>query len=638
MNLKIKVLYILLFITIQVSSQEKFHTSFTLPSNLKENANAVIRSNELIITINSVNDMTVYQKRIITVLNKEGNKNIDAYVHYDNNVKIKTLEVLIFNQLGANIKKIKKNDFKDVSAVDGGTLYSDSRVMYLEYTPITYPYTIEFVCEINTKNTAFIEPFMPVSDYFVSVENSSYTINFPTDLTIRTKEKNLEGLKITKETLQTKISYNVKNMEAKKPEAYSPSLVDIAPKVLVTSNKFALEGVQTEVEDWSGFGKWMYRDLIKETHDLPASTVAMIQNLVKDETNDIDKAKKIYQYVQDKTRYISVQVGIGGWKPFNASAVDKLGYGDCKALTNYTMSLLNAAGIQSNYTVVYAGDSQRSLEHDFAAMQGNHVILNIPQDNGDDIWLECTSQKLPFGFIGDFTDDRDVLVITPEGGKIKHTKKYQAQESSQLIKGTYTITENGLIEVSAIVNSKGIQYDNKYWLETETERDLDTYYKKRWNYINGITINSMRINNNKLANEFVEDVSFVAPNYAKTVGDRMLLTLNALNRNTDIPDRYRDRKLPLKIKRGFVDIDEVEIKLPTGFTIESSPEKVALDNKFGSYKAEIIVKDENTIVYKREFIVNDGEFPKEDYEAYREFYKEVNKQDNAKIALIKNQP
>ncbi len=73
MKLKIKVLYILLFITIQVYSQEKFHTSFTLPSNLKENVNAVIRSNDLIIKINSVNDMTVYEKRIIIVPTKLDN-------------------------------------------------------------------------------------------------------------------------------------------------------------------------------------------------------------------------------------------------------------------------------------------------------------------------------------------------------------------------------------------------------------------------------------------------------------------------------------------------------------------------------------------------------------------------------------
>lgn len=624
----------ILFISLASFSQDSLYTTAGIPEHLKKNANAVIRLHDIDILLNSSSDMSIKKRSIITVLNKEGDDNIDAYVHYDNNVRIVELEALVFNKFGALIKKVRKKDFKDVSAVDGGTLYSDSRVKYLEYTPISYPYTIEFNYEINTENTAFIESFSPIDDYYVSVENSSYNINFPSDIVIRTKEKNLDGVTITKEELPNKISYSAKNLTAIKPEDYGPSLIDISPRVLVSSNKFALEGVQTEVTDWTDFGKWMYNDLLKDTYDLPVATVDYIQNLVKDETNDIDKAKKIYQYVQDKTRYISVQVGIGGWKPFNASEVDKLGYGDCKALTNYTLSLLKAAGIKSNYTVVYAGSSQRSLETDFAAMQGNHVILNIPTEK-DTIWLECTNQQIPFGFIGDFTDDRDVLVVSPEGGKIEHTKKYTTNENVQRIKGHYTVSNDGDIEVKLKETSKGIQYDNKFILDGKTERDLDTYYKKRWRYINGMSITNMHIINDKSTVEFVEDISFKATNYTKKAGDRMLLTINALNRNVSIPDRYRDRKLPLKIKRGFKDVDEVEVKLPQDYKVEFMPKGVTIENKFGTYKTELITKDDKTLVYKREFKVNDGEFPKEDYEAFRDFFKEVSKQDNAKVALIK---
>ncbi|AUP80124.1 DUF3857 domain-containing protein [Flavivirga eckloniae] len=626
---------LILLISLSVTSQENLYTSYTIPANLKEKANAVIRSNDVHISLRSSREMHVKEKRIITVLNKKGDRDVRAYLYYDNNLKIKNLEVLVFNNYGKEIKKIRKNDFKDVSVVDGITLYSDSRKKYLEYTPIEYPYTIEFTCEVISNNTAFIQPFIPANGYFLSVEKSTYTIDFPENITIRTKEKNFETLDLVKEELAGKMTYEVKNIEAVKPEAYSPAAVNMSPKVLVASEQFTLEGVPTQVENWNDFGKWMYHDLIKDTYDLPAGTVSMIQNLVKDEPDDVAKAKKIYQYVQDKTRYISVQVGIGGWKPFNASEVDKLGYGDCKALTNYTMSLLKAVGIKSNYSVVYAGRSQRSLEKDFAAMQGNHVILNIPQESNEDIWLECTSQKVPFGFIGHFTDDRDVLVITPEGGTIQHTKKYNTEESVQQITGSYTISNEGAINANVNISSKGIQYDDKYWLESKAERDLDKHYKKRWGYINTIKINSMNITNNKEAIEFVEDVSFQATNYSKKIGNRMLLTLNALNRNTDIPDRYRNRKHPLKIKRGFTDIDEVEIKLPQDYKVESKPNNKTIENKFGSYKAEVTVKDENILIYKREFIVKDGQFPKEDYEAFRNFYKEVNKQDNAKVALIK---
>lgn len=627
---------IVLFVFFQSFSQSNLYTSLTVPSSLSQQANAVIRLSEMDISLVSSEEMVIKHKRIVTVMNKAGNSAVDAYVHYDDNVKIKELEVLVYNKFGANIKKVRKKDFKDVSAVDGGTLYTDSRVKFLEYTPTDYPYTVEFICETVTKNTAFIPSFTPVSDYFVSVENSRYTISSPENINIRKKEKNLEGFEVEKSLGAEMISYQIKNLASFKSEDYSPSLVDIAPKVLFAAQQFTLEGVGAEVEDWDAFGKWMYHDIIKETHDLPESTIKKVRELVKNETSDLEKAKKIYQYVQDKVRYISVQVGIGGWKPFKASEVDALGYGDCKGLTNYTMSLLKAVGVESYYSVIYAGKSQRNFEKDFAAMQGNHVILSIP-NNGETLWLECTSQKLPFGFIGDFTDDRDALVIMPDGGKIEHTKKYTSSENSQLIKGKYALNSNGDIAAEILVASKGIQYDDKYWLETETERDLDMHYKKRWKYINSLSINKMTVENDKSNIAFNENISFKATNYTKKAGNRMLLTVNAFNRSTHVPDRYADRKYPLKIRRGFVDNDEVEISLPPEYTVESLPKNIAIENKFGSYKASFAKNEANKIVYKRTFTVNDGNYPKEDYNAFREFYKEVSKMDNAKAVLIKNQ-
>ncbi len=638
MNLK-SILSVLFLLIISTSfSQENLQTSFTIPANLINNANAVIRSNEVQISLKSSYEMHTLTKRVITVLNKKGDDAINAYVHYDNNVKIKDLEATVYNAAGAQIKKIKKNDFEDESAVSGGTLYSDSRVKYLEYTAIGYPYTVEFICETQSNNTAFIQSFMPIDDYFLSVENSTYQITFPNDLTIRTKEKNFENFDLKKNELEGSIKYKVENIQVIKPEEYSPSFRNIIPMVMVASNKFNYQGVYaTEVGDWNNMGKWFYNNLLKGRDNLPEKTKQEVLNLVKGIVDPIDKAKIIYKYVQDNTRYISVQVGIGGMQPIAASDVDLVKYGDCKGLTNYTKALLNVVGVKSNYTRLYASsNNQLSVDKEFVSFGGqtNHVILNIPTE-GDNIWLECTSQKLPFGFIGDFTDDRDVLVITPEGGKIQHTKKYEVEENTQTIKGNYSISNEGTIEAETLVNSKGIQYHDKHRLETETERDLDKYYKKRWRYINGLSITSMHIENNKNDIEFIESVNFKATNYTKIIGDRMLLTVNALNRNTHVPDRYRNRKFPLKVKRGFKDIDEIEIEIPSGYKIESLPKNNTIENKFGHYKTEIVVKDENKLVYKREFKINDGEFPKEDYKDFRAFYKTVSRQDNSKIALIK---
>ncbi|WP_168796670.1 DUF3857 domain-containing transglutaminase family protein [Cognatitamlana onchidii] len=634
MNIRFLVNGLVFLWTLLSFAQEKLYVSYAIPDSLVANANAVIRLNDISINLRSSHEMQVVQKRIITVLNKNGNEAADTYVYYDNNIKIRELEAVVYDAFGAQIKKIKKNDFKDISAVSGGTLYSDSRVKYLDYTPIAYPYTIEFTTEIINKNTAFIWPFRPIDDYYVSTQKSTYSIERPPYLQIRTKEKNFESFNLEKVEDSTKTTFKVENLKAIEPEMYGPSFFDVSPTVLVAATQFSLEGVESVVENWNDFGTWMYQDLIKNTHDLPQSTILKVQELVKDETTDLGKAKKVYQYVQDKTRYISVQVGIGGWKPFNTSEVDRLGYGDCKGLSNYTMALLKAVGVKSNYVVLYAGESQRSFEKDFAAMMGNHVILNVPLEN-QDIWLECTNQKVPFGFIGDFTDDRDVLVVSPEGGKIIHTKKYEAEESIQYIQGSYNVSSEGRIDAKVKVKSNGIQYNSKYPLESETERDLDTYYKNRWGYINRMSIKDMHLENNKDDIQFVEEVSFQAPNYSKIIGNRMLLNVNAFNRNEHIPDRCRDRKHVLKVKRGFKDLDEVEIKIPTNYLVETLPKNNNIENKFGVYKTELTLKDEHTLIYRREFTIRDGEFPKEDYKAFRDFYKTVSRKDNAKIALIK---
>ena len=295
------------FLSAYSISQNFNYSSLTIPSELIDNANAVVRSSTSEIFIESSREMTIKIGKVVTVLNSKGNRSIDAYVHYDKGITIKALEAVVYDNLGNQIKKIKKSDFKDVSAVDGGTLYSDSRVKYLEYTPITYPYTIEFRSEVKTTNTAFIPSFYPVDDYYLSVQKSSYVLNYPVNFNIRKKEKIMEGIIIENNEKEGQISYTVKNIEAIEPEEYSPPFKKIVPKILFALQDFSLEGVEAEVTNWNDFGKWMYNDLIKSTHDLPQSTIDIARNMVKNEETNLDKARKIYQYVQDKTRYIKIR-------------------------------------------------------------------------------------------------------------------------------------------------------------------------------------------------------------------------------------------------------------------------------------------------------------------------------------------
>ena len=403
-------------------SQDTYTNISNIPVELKENADAVIRNSSTNINILSDNKMVVNQKQIITVLNQNGDAIMDTHLFYGDDTKINNISLVIFDALGNQIEKISKSKFIDVNATDGFSLYNDDRIIYVDYTPNTYPYTAIFEYEYKTASTALAPRWYPINSYNVSVQNSSYTIHNPNHLNIRSKESNFEDYNI-KKVSKDGIDYIMKNQPAIKYESHSDYYFNVLPNLLISLENFTLKGIKGQATDWKSFGKWINDELLAGKTKLNQTTIIKAKNLIKNAKNDIEKAKILYNYMQSKTRYISVQIGIGGWQPANASEVDKTGYGDCKALTIYMKALLEAVGVPSYYTIVYTG-KKRHINSDFPSIQGNHAILNIPNKNND-VWLECTSQTLPFGFLGDFTDDRNVLVITPNGGEIKRTPCYK---------------------------------------------------------------------------------------------------------------------------------------------------------------------------------------------------------------------
>ena len=329
-----------------------------------------------------------------------------------------------------------------------------------------------------------------------------------------------------------------------------------------------------------------------------------------------------------------MQIGIGGWKPISAMEVDKLGYGDCKGLTNYTKSLLEIANVPAYYSIIYAGGSQRDIDENFTSLQGNHVILGVPNED-EMIWLECTSQKIPFGFLGDFTDDRDALMVTPEGGKIVHTASYGPSDNKLLTEGNCVLDMDGTISVDVTMDSWGVQYDSRYTNISEKEKDQKQFYRNYWDYIDNITIESMDFENDKRKVKLSERLKFKAASYTSIAGDKVIFNVNVLNRSTYIPKRYKNRKQPLYLSRGYLDEDNVLIIIPSGYQLEGLPEPIEVASSFGNYVSRITDNGDGTLSYSRTFQLLEGVYPKEEYKNYRSFRKKIAKSDNQKLIFTK---
>lgn len=254
--MKIKTLQfaiILVLFVFKIQAQKNEYPLLLIADSLKENADAVVRLNQLDIIIASQRSMHIKTKRVITVFNENGLSAIDAFEHYNKKTSVKNIEVKVIDAFGNEIKAIKKKDFKDVSAISGSTLFSDSRYIYLDYTPTQYPFTVIFNSEVETSNTAFIPSWFPIRNFLVAVEQSVLNVTYPNNLGFKKKEFNFSGFNIQKTTdTTTQLSYKATSILAQKQEPYcNPSI--LFPKLMMGLEHFNLEGKDGTATSWKEF-------------------------------------------------------------------------------------------------------------------------------------------------------------------------------------------------------------------------------------------------------------------------------------------------------------------------------------------------------------------------------------------------
>ena len=604
-----------------------------ISSNLRNRANACIRNEEITVDMRSPDNVMLNVKKAITVFNQNGEDEARLVIYYDKNISIKGIKGEVYNSVGKLTNKFSQNDFADMSAADGFSLFVDSRVKHYLPSVNQYPYTLVYNYEIRNKQNLIIPDWSPKPADDVSVEKSTYTfICKPTDQ-VRIKTNNYSGTPdVLTDEKQKKTIWKVNNILAVRTEPYSPAHETYATNIQIAPQTFYYYNHKGSYTNWRELGKWIYDDLLAERKALPPATIEMVKDLVKNEKTDKDKARKIYQYLQDKTRYISVQIGIGGFQPIAASEVDRLGYGDCKALVNYMQSLLQAANIASYYCMVSAGSEKKSMDPTYASMeQANHAILCMPL-KGDTTWLECTSQKIPFGFLSDFTDDRLVLACTAEGGKLLHTPKLTTAENLQIRRADLTVQLDGSISGKMNTVYSGSQYENQESLIGKSITEQHKLLKEAYN-IDNIDFETVSLAQKKdISPKLTEEVSINIRNYAPVNGNKMFLQPNAFNVKQSIPE-IKNRTLPVYINRGYTDEDIIVYTLPDNVITELIiGQEKTFKSPFGEYVCKAGLEG-NKLTYYRKFILNDGTFAAAQYNEFSKFINEVNAADYLKLAL-----
>ncbi len=606
-----------------------------IKEDLRKNVNAVVRYDETVFRIYSKSKGRVYCHFVVTIFNANAKRFAYQTLDYDRLTKIIDFNANVYDAQGNLIRKLKNKDITDQSAHDGFSLYSDNRLKRVDLSQGTYPYTVEFEYEKEYNFLYAIDGTWVIPDEKVSVQRCLYKLIFPPALAPRYKMINLDVQPVRHQPANdlASLEWIIDNMKPVVAEPMGPSLRQLLPRIMAAPSHFEFSGYEGDMSTWEDYGKWQM-SLNKGRDVLPEETKLKIQELTGHLKDNEEKIKVLYEYLQKKTRYVSIALGIGGLQPFEAAVVDKVGYGDCKALSNYMIAMLKEAGIKGYYCKIMAGADAPDIQTDFPSHQTNHIIVAVPNEK-DTIWLECTSQTNPFGYLGKFTGERKAIMITEHGGVIVKTPSFKGELNIQSRVADVHLTTDGNARASVKTSYSGLRYEERH-LNQYITRQYDD--QKKW-ILNNTDIPSFDVSSFNISHQKLDDpvaevtINLTLKRYATLSGKRLFFTPNLMNRSTYIPEKIENRKTNVIRKMAYADIDTIRYHLPEGIFAEFVPEPVNLSTLFGEYKASFKV-EQGSVIYIRELKMKKGEFPPESYQELVDFFKNINKADNTKMVFL----
>lgn len=614
-------------------ADNKYEVSKIKPELLKS-ANAVVRADDIEFEVRTVGKASEKTHFAVTIFNINADFLAGFSTTYDKFSSISQLKAIVYNSKGEKIKEFNKGDFEDKSLISDYSVFEDNRIKSIKIYETNYPYTVEFF-SVKELNGILTYPSWSALLWFnVSVENSTYSIILPPEQTLRFNESSLS--KVKEQTISGKKVYNwqAQNIKAFNSEPLSLGISKLVPWAWAAPNEFEYDNTTGTLSTWASLGQWV-NQLNKDGDILNAASIEKVKSL----THGITDRKKIievlYNYLQNNTRYVSVQLGIGGFKPISADKVSQVNYGDCKALSNYMKALLKQAGISSQLVVLKNEESiDGSLNESFPSIgQANHMLLCVPTAQ-DTIWLECTSQRMPVGYLGGSNSNRKVLLITDEGGKIARTPFYTANNNKQSRLAEVTINASGKSGAKITTEYEYEQFESIQGQLYREPKDQKEYLYESLDIANPDIISFSYKQPAKNLPRVIEEVNLNIEDLTANGGDKLFLTLNLMNKRSFVPEITENRLTDFGLQMNYTDTDQISYLVPADYKVEFIPKDIKISSEFGEYSVKTSVSG-NKITYTRSQKMYSKRYPPSRFQELVDFYKTIYKADKQKAVLSK---
>lgn len=580
----------------------------------------------------SLTDATSTHRVVLYIPNAKRKETANWVNIMEKTRKLKSFSAIFTDANGKVLKKLKKSDLQMTEI--SGDLANDSYTYYTNYMPATFPFTVTYEWTEEVHDGVIAYPsFAPQDEEGEVVRHASYTIKCSPDNPCRYKVVNCESLQ-GKYAVKTLPDGSVKatfdDLPALKSEPYSLPANKRFPMVSFAPDSFSYLGTQGRLNTWTNFGKWQY-GLLEGQGELPDAFRQKIHALTDKLPSKRAKIARLYQYLYDNTRYVSIQLGIGGYQPAKASEVATHGFGDCKGLSNYMVALLREVGIPAIYAAI--STKYADLMEDFPNLnQLNHAIVAVPMEK-DTLWLECTNARFPLGYVHSDIAGHQAVLITPEGGKVVRLPRYADADNMQVSKIKLDVDASGKVKQTCQVHKTNMQYEDFLPILL---MDAEKRQKEILSHISFPAAQVTKLSLEEEKGKAAADITLEASSdkYANVSGKRLFIPVNPLKAGSESISSDDSRKNPFSLSWGYCDEEDIVISLPEGYQMEAMPANKDINNKFASFKVTY-QKEGNQVHAHFRMVMHDGTFAASDFAEFVKTKNMIAKAYRQHIVLVK---
>jgi cellulose synthase operon protein C len=327
--------------------------------------------------------------------------------------------------------------------------------------------------------------------------------------------------------------------------------------------------------------------------------------------------RALYGFVVSQTRYVGLEFGIHGYKPYRVDDILRRRFGDCKDKASLLHALLESVGVDSRIVLLRMKRLGRIPESPASLAVFNHAILYVPDL---DLWLDGTASHSGSGDLPG--DDRGASVLVLDGaGPPRFGTIPDARPEENRVETEFhvALAPGGAAAVtgrSRIRGAQAPQYRRAYLSEHERRAQLEKAFNRTFP---GLRVSEVKVSDlARLEDDVTMSFSLEAPRYAQPDSGGLRFTpFGSAGGYVEAYASLSSRRHDLVVGEPMQNRFSYEFVLPSGWKAAELPEDAAGDGADLAFEVRHRAEG-GTIRVEGHVTLKTGRVPAERYAAFRE--------------------